>query len=293
MSYRDDRGILQEQLGKNGAAFTILVDENGVPTGAGYPQASILTGISLTNVGDTYVFQSGDASHGLIQATSFGTGTVIMEASVSGNIWLPIVAIGVGNGGSNPDSAAGFTATGMWYFDAAAPQIRLRVTSRTAGSFQFEIGLSMGVPAARSIAVPNTVQVAGTNTLSGVTLGMTAGNSNNSLQSVWRLPAAAASTNTASIKTSAAKLASIVGYNAATTVRYLKIFNKNGAPTMGTDTPVLNLPMAPSALFTFDLADLGIHLGAGLSIGITTGSADKDATAVSANDIVGLNIIYV
>ena len=62
---------------------------------------------------------------------------------------------------------------------------------------------------------------------------------------------------------------------------------------MGTDTPVLNLPMPPSALFRFDLADIGLHLTSGLAFAITTGSADKDATAVTANDIVGLNIIYV
>ena len=293
MSYRNDRGILVEQSGKNGAAFVMMVDEDGNPSGAGYPQASVLTGITLQNVGDTYVFQSGDASHGLIHAVAFGTGTVVLEASITGNIWTPIVIIPVGNNGGSADNVSGFAGMGMCYFDAAAPMLRLRVTARTAGSFQFEIGLSMGVPVARSLAVTNTTTVQSSNGLSGVQLGMVSTNANSVVSSAFRLPAAAATTNPTSVKTSAAKLALIMGYNAATSVRYLKIFNKNAAPTMGTDTPVLNLPMPPSALFRFDLADIGLHLTSGLAFAITTGSADKDATAVTANDIVGLNIIYV
>ena len=292
MSYRNDRGILVEQSGKNGAAFVMMVDEDGNPSGAGYPQASVLTGITLQNVGDTYVFQSGDASHGLIHAVAFGTGTVVLEASVSGNVWLPIVMIPVGNNGGSADNTSGFAGLGMCYFDAAAPMLRLRVTARTAGNFQFEIGLSMGVPASRSTAVVNTITVAGSSTLSGVMLGMSAGNSNSALSSVFRLPAAAATTNPTSVKTSAAKLALVMGFNAATSVRYLKIFNKNAAPTIGVDTPMLNLPMPPSQLFRFDMSDIGVHLASGLAFAITAGSADKDTQVVAANDILGLNIIY-
>ena len=290
--YINEHKVREEQQGKNGAAYVMMVDENGVPSGAGYPQASVLTGIVLQNVGDTYVFQSGDASHGLIQAITFGSGTVVLEASVSGNVWLPIVMIPVGNNGGSNDNTSGFTGLGMWYFDAAAPMLRLRVTARTAGNFQFEIGLSMGVPVARSTAVVNTITVQGTSTLSGVMLGMSPANSNSSLSSVFRLPAAAATTNPTSVKTSAAKLGLIMGYNAAAAVRYLKIFNKNAAPTVGTDTPVLNLPMPPSALFRFDLSDIGLHLTSGLAFAITTGNADRDTGAVTANDIVGLNIVY-
>mgnify|MGYP000134325669 CR=1 FL=1 len=90
----------------------------------------------------------------------------------------------------------------------------------------------------------------------------------------------------------AAEEALIHADNAAAAVRYLKIFNKNAAPTVGTDTPVLNLPMPPSALFRFDLSDIGLHLTSGLAFAITTGNADKDTGAVTANDIVGLNIVY-
>lgn len=291
--YINEHKVREEQRGKNGAAYVMMVDEKGIPSGAGYPQASVLTGIVLQNVGDTYVFQSGDASHGLIHAVSFGTGTVVLEASISGNIWTPIVIIPVGNNGGSADNVSGFGGAGMCYFDAAAPMLRLRVTARTAGNFQFEIGLSMGVPVARSLAITNTTTVQSSNGLSGVRLGMVATDANSAVQSVFRMPAAAATTNPTSIKTSAAKLAAIFGYNAATSVRYLKLFNKNAAPTMGTDTPLLNLAMPPSRDFRFDLADLGLHFGSGLAYAITTGSADKDATAVTANDIVGLNIIYV
>lgn len=289
--YINEHKVREEQKGKNGAAFVMMVDEDGNPSVAGYPQASVITGIVLQNVGDTFVFQSGDASHGLVHAIAFGTGTVVLEASVSGNIWLPIVMIPVGNDGGSADNTS-FSGLGMCYFDAAAPMLRLRVTARTAGNFQFEIGLSMGVPASRSTAVLNTIKVSSSSTLSGVMLGMSAGNSNSALRSVFRLPAAAATTNPTSVKTSAAKLALVMGFNAATSVRYLKIFNKNAAPKIGVDTPMLNLPMPPSQLFRFDMSDIGVHLTSGLAFAITAGSADKDTQVVAANDILGLNIIY-
>lgn len=109
---------------------------------------------------------------------------------------------------------------------------------------------------------------------------------------VYRLLTAAATTNATSIKATPGKLAKITAFNAATSLRYLKLYNKASAPTVGTDTPIATLAMPPSAMFEFNLADIGLIFTAGIAYAITTGSADADTTAVTAGDIVGLNIFY-
>ena len=110
---------------------------------------------------------------------------------------------------------------------------------------------------------------------------------------IARLLSAAANTNSTLVKSSAGKLFSITGYNAATSVRYLKLYNKASAPTVGTDTPVATIALAPSAAFHINWADIGLTFATGIGFGLTTGSADADTGAPTAGDIVGLNAYYV
>lgn len=136
----------------------------------------------------------------------------------------------------------------------------------------------------------NPVLGAGTSLMGDVGVQM---RSTGSAFSVVRLPAAAASTNATLIKSSAGKLARLTGYNAATSVRYLKLYNKASAPTVGTDTPVATLALPPSKEFSFDWANIGLIFATGVGFGLTTGSADSDTGALSAADVVGLNFYYV
>lgn len=105
-----------------------------------------------------------------------------------------------------------------------------------------------------------------------------------------RLVSAAASTNATNAKNAASDLYKVCGYNAAAAARYLKIYNKATAPTVGTDTPVLTLALAPSAAFNFDFG--GLYFSAGIGFAITVNAADADTAAVTAADIVGLNLIF-
>jgi len=99
----------------------------------------------------------------------------------------------------------------------------------------------------------------------------------------------AASTNATSIKGSAGTLGYITASNINTSPRYLKIYNKASAPTVGTDTPVHTflIPGNTSGAGTnIPLPPQGIALGTGIAIAITTGVATSDTGAVAANDIV-------
>ena len=105
-----------------------------------------------------------------------------------------------------------------------------------------------------------------------------------------RIPSAAASTNATVAKASAGDIHRVTGYNAAATVRYLKLYNKATAPTVGTDTPVLTLALKPLDAFNIEIG--GYYCSAGISYALTTGAADADTGAVTAADIVGLNVLY-
>lgn len=106
-----------------------------------------------------------------------------------------------------------------------------------------------------------------------------------------RLPSCAATTNATLVKNSAGRVFHVFGYNASASVRYLKLYNKaSAAPTVGTDTPFLTLPL-PSGGFAFDIPS-SLSLGTGIGYALTTGAADADTGALTAADIVGLNILY-
>lgn len=104
-----------------------------------------------------------------------------------------------------------------------------------------------------------------------------------------RLLSAAASTNATSVKASAGVVAQISGYNASTAARFLKIYDKASAPTVGTDTPRMTLYLPPGAAFVFDCCD---SYTLGIAFAITTSAADADTGALTAGDIICLNVDY-
>jgi hypothetical protein len=109
---------------------------------------------------------------------------------------------------------------------------------------------------------------------------------------VTRLVSAAASTNATVVKAAAGRVYMIRGYNAAAAVRYLKIYNKATAPTVGTDTPILTFALKPSDNFDIDFQAIGYYFATGIGFALTTGSADADTGALTAADVVGMNVIY-
>lgn len=101
----------------------------------------------------------------------------------------------------------------------------------------------------------------------------------------------AATTNATVVKASAATLFSIYAFNTNAAARYLKLYNKATAPTVGTDTPVMTILLPPSVPVNINSV-FGITFTSGLSFALTTGIADTDTTAVAANEIV-VNTSYV
>lgn len=85
----------------------------------------------------------------------------------------------------------------------------------------------------------------------------------------------------------------VYGYfiaNNAAAVRYVKLYDKASAPTVGTDTPKLTLGFPANSAANVYLGP-GIQFDAGVGIAAVQGVADADTTAPAANDVV-VNILY-
>lgn len=100
----------------------------------------------------------------------------------------------------------------------------------------------------------------------------------------------AATTNATVVKAGGAELYGWSLYNANAAVRYVKLYDKATAPTVGTDTPVIVLPVPPGAAIAA-LGEQGIGFTRGLTFATTTGAADSDTAAVAANEII-VNLFY-
>jgi hypothetical protein len=72
--------------------------------------------------------------------------------------------------------------------------------------------------------------------------------------------------------------------NANAAIRYVKLYDKATAPT-ASDTPVRTYLLPPSSTVVVPVPD-GINYTTGISIRASTGVADNDNTAPSANDVI-------
>lgn len=105
-----------------------------------------------------------------------------------------------------------------------------------------------------------------------------------------RILSAAATTNATSAKATSGVLFSANGYNGNAAARYLKFYNLDAAPTVGTDTPVLTVYLPATTRFDIDFH--GLQFSQGIAYALTTGSADNDTGALTAGDVLGLNVLY-
>ena len=95
----------------------------------------------------------------------------------------------------------------------------------------------------------------------------------------------AATTNPVLVKGSAGTLFGIVASNVGAAVAYLKLYNKATAPSVGTDVPVLTIPIPAGGVIPIQFGTLGHRFALGIGIGITAGLADNDTAAVAAAQV--------
>jgi hypothetical protein len=109
---------------------------------------------------------------------------------------------------------------------------------------------------------------------------------------VFRIASAAASDNATLVAVGPVKLCFITAYNAAAAARYVKLYNKATAPTVGTDVPIMTIAIQATSQFNFNLGENQLLFPLGLGVGMVTGATDNNTTALTAADVVGLNVGY-
>lgn len=92
------------------------------------------------------------------------------------------------------------------------------------------------------------------------------------------------------IKSSAGQIYGWFLFNRATSVRYVKLYNKTSAPSVGGDTPFMTIPLPTGGGANVNFTS-GITFSHGIGIGATTGVGDGDSGAPAANEVI-VNIIY-
>lgn len=107
---------------------------------------------------------------------------------------------------------------------------------------------------------------------------------------VVRLLSAAATVNETSVKNSAGRLFNVIGYNARASAVYLKFYNKATAADE-TDTPVTTIYLPASTAFAIDLGSL--YFTVGIRYRMTTTGADNSTAALTAGDVLAMNVLYI
>lgn len=95
----------------------------------------------------------------------------------------------------------------------------------------------------------------------------------------------AATTNATSVKGSAGTLYGLACSNAGAAAAFVKLYNKATAPTVGTDVPVITIPIPASSVVSLNLGTLGHRFATGIALATTNLVADSDTTAVAANQV--------
>lgn len=99
---------------------------------------------------------------------------------------------------------------------------------------------------------------------------------------------ATADVNAVSLKATAGRLYLLVASNLTASAKFVKLYNKTSAPTVGTDVPVLTFPVQANQTVTLysDSPDGGLPFSAGVAFAMTGAVGDADATALAAGDMV-------
>ena len=97
-------------------------------------------------------------------------------------------------------------------------------------------------------------------------------------------------TNATNVKSTPGVVHGWALYNINASPRYLKIYDKATAPTVGTDTPIMTLLIPSNSGNNFEVPK-GILCSSGISFALTTGITHADTGAVAASEII-VNIFY-
>lgn len=243
------------------------------------------------------VYPNGLVTMGLLMTATITGANFRFYASVDssngtdGN-WVDLY--GVRSNSSNVENTTGVVASASplaYTWDFAVSNYTFVKITCTAGTFTGGVATFLGRMVEDNTEPMPAVQVAGTATVSGaVTVSGTA-TVTPATPTKYNLNSAA-TTNAVSVKASAGVVYGIAVSNQNAAVRVLKLYDKASAPTVGTDIPVLTVPVPASSVLSLNLGTIGLRFATGIAIATTTGIVDSDTTAVAVGDL-HINLSYI
>jgi hypothetical protein len=103
----------------------------------------------------------------------------------------------------------------------------------------------------------------------------------------------AASTNATSVKGSQGVIGTLILTNSSATWAYFKLVNKASAPTVGTDTAIINIGVAPNTTQDCSTSFAGLRMTTGIAYYVSGGPSLTDNTALLAAGTFLVNMTYV
>ena len=204
--------------------------------------------------------------------------TAQVQTSIDGTNWRNVTSstaiLNLNTGAFLP--SGNITAAGLYAIDVSAVLlVRIISTAYTSGTANFVSIVTVNgnmQPSAASVAatVSGTVTANQGTLLTGTTYNLVT----------------AATTNAASVKSTAGNLFELTISNPTATAAYVKLYNKASAPTVGTDVPVLTIPVPATAAgvgtVTLNLGILGKRFATGIALAVTGAAVATDTTATVA-----------
>jgi hypothetical protein len=249
----------------NGATFL----NSGIPTGSSVIGAVTQSG--TWNVGSITTLPALATGSNVI-------GALTANQSVN-NAQIGAVAVAVGNGVTGTGSQRVTIAS-----DNTAFPTKVSDGTNTAAVKAGVIAVAGDNPLVVTMhpsSAPMTTQtITGAVTTSGSVTNTPASatNTNATLNS-------AATTNATSVKASGGGVYAVTASNSGAAAAFIKLYNKATAPTVGTDTPVLTIPVPASGVANVQFGAIGQRFSTGIAFAITNLIADTDTTAVAANQV--------
>ena len=237
---------------------------------------------ALTTAGNVLLADVTDASNVMLHVrntggTAMASGVFAFEGSVDstdGNdgTWFALQGVRSDSNTietSRPASslAAGVAQSYAWELSVNAVRwFRIRCTSSVTGGSIAQWTIIRGTYATEPIPAIQTHPVTIASNPSGSAISV----------------ASVSGLNASIQKSSAGNLHEITASNPTATACFLKFFNKASSPTMGTDVPVLIIPVPAGAFVAYEFGAIGKRFTSGIAMAITANAAALDTNGAVA-----------
>lgn len=228
-----------------------------------------------------------------LQLSGTFTATTLVQGSNDGTNYVNYQFFNQStNPGTNVTSA---NVVGIFFGVVHTKWMKLRTSSYTSGTMQGNLQLYTTPPPVYTQNVNAQAAQSGTwtmqpgNTANTTPWLITPRGGTTGGHSLTRI-LSAATTNATSIKASAGQVYGWYLFNTSASTKFLKLYNKASAPTVGTDTPLMTIPIPSGSGANVEFT-IGIPFATGIALAITGSIADSDTTAVALNDVV-VNLLY-